>query len=338
MYEDVEYQDENDGHHEEIVNELSKINLLLQENTKKQDKIFQKLSSRNDITNNSMDALRSAAATSKVETAAAHDIPPWSMVWSKLVEIKSELILLQQQRSASKDDESSDLEEKLRTTLLSTDETIQEVRKLAGIIVDEEPDASDEKGCGTMNEEEDDEEEDISTKLPASIQTNIQEDSPGNGQPVEAEESDAPEQADTSLSVQDSLIKLVEQNELDVLRIGTQLLYLYVVNLATHSENPRYQKIYTNNDNFQKISALKGAEDLLRSVGFEQQKDEDYFEWLPSKENECTERKEEMKESLGKAASALVVIKSCKDKENLLEDVLARMQWISIAPALPENL
>ena len=51
------------------------------------------------------------------------------------------------------------------------------------------------------------------------------------------------------------------------------------MNLVRKPDETRYRKIYTSNESFQKIDKLKGAHDLLFSVGF--QKGNGCLEWLP---------------------------------------------------------
>ena len=66
----------------------------------------------------------------------------------------------------------------------------------------------------------------------------------------------------------DAIRRLVQENDPDSLRSGAQLLYLYVVNLSTNPRVPRYRKIFTSNESFQKVDRLQGGRELLRSLGF----------------------------------------------------------------------
>lgn len=97
---------------------------------------------------------------------------------------------------------------------------------------------------------------------------------------------------------------LAEQNDPIPLRAGAQLLYLYVINLSSHPHVPRYRKIFTTNESFQKIKLLKGARELLLAVGFEE--NGNCLEWQGGSDD-CDIR------YLKEAAAALSILKSCGD-------------------------
>lgn len=72
-----------------------------------------------------------------------------------------------------------------------------------------------------------------------------------------------------SAALRHALSVLVSHNEGTKLVAGAQLLYLYVVNVASHPRVPRYRKIYVNNESYQThVAALQGARELLLAVGF----------------------------------------------------------------------
>ena len=67
----------------------------------------------------------------------------------------------------------------------------------------------------------------------------------------------------------EAILRLVRDNAEAARRTGSQLLYLYTVNVASHPRVPRYRKIFTSNESFQKhVAGLRGASELLEAVGF----------------------------------------------------------------------
>jgi hypothetical protein len=115
----------------------------------------------------------------------------------------------------------------------------------------------------------------------------------------------APSEGDSkSVLLRQAIRRLAEQNEPASLRAGAQLLYLYVINLSSHPHVPRYQKIFTTNESFQKVQELQGGIDLLLAVGFQQTAN--CLEWHGG--SDVTYLKE--------AAAALSILKSCSDESN----------------------
>lgn len=137
--------------------------------------------------------------------------------------------------------------------------------------------------------------------------------------------SHTPDSPPTRDTVEEALTVLVLQNEAAPLRVGAQLLYLYAVNLSMHSSIPRYRKIFTSNESFQKVDALTGGRALLRAVGFI---DEDNsLVWQPATGGADDET--EALVVLGEVAVALGVLKSSsspssKEEERAREDLLAQ--------------
>ena len=88
---------------------------------------------------------------------------------------------------------------------------------------------------------------------------------------------------------------LIRDNETPATRAGAQLLYLYCVNVSSHPRVPRYRKIFSSNESYQKnVATLTGAPALLEAVGFVPMNNNnsnqnettittapDYWEWLP---------------------------------------------------------
>lgn len=101
-----------------------------------------------------------------------------------------------------------------------------------------------------------------------------------------------------------SIQTLVERNTPEDLRAGTQLLYLYVSNLSNHPTAPRYRKIFTTNDSFQKVDRLVGGKEFLFSIGF--LVTGNCMEWKPRPADDTDYHRE----LLNNALSALNVLKT----------------------------
>lgn len=107
----------------------------------------------------------------------------------------------------------------------------------------------------------------------------------------------------TSRTLEEAVRTLVQQNSSDELRAGAQLLYLYVSNLSKHPTAPRYRKIFTTNDSFQKVDRLVGGKEFLISIGFVETGT--YLEWKPE-----TAEDRQIMELLNCALSALKIVKT----------------------------
>ena len=171
--------------------------------------------------------------------------------------------------------------------------------------------------------EEKDPEVETLDPLPNSFQTSEPQ------LPEQAETNTTPEEKtdvdDTPCSLRDAIRTLAEENEATDLRVGCQLLYLYIINLLGKPDNPRYRKIFTCNDSFQRLENLKGAKQLLMAVGFVPF--DGYLEWMPrNDDNDYINKPEEESlsmERLREAASALGLLKSGKKSKELTEKALA---------------
>jgi len=84
------------------------------------------------------------------------------------------------------------------------------------------------------------------------------------------------------LSLKDCILKIAENNNDVTLKMGSQLLYLYLANLSGKPDNQRYRKIYTSNESFQKVENVIGGKDLLHAVGFEEESEKGILEWVPT--------------------------------------------------------
>lgn len=120
--------------------------------------------------------------------------------------------------------------------------------------------------------------------------------------------------------------KIADNNDPSTLKVGSQLLYLYLVNLSGKPDNPRYRKIYTSNESFRKVDTLIGGKDLLFAVGFEEadggNNKNKTLDWVPSGSSELENV------SLVKvkaAAGALAILKSGKPSDELTNLALSKL-------------
>lgn len=131
-------------------------------------------------------------------------------------------------------------------------------------------------------------------------------------------------------AVASALRQLVLENNATPLRVGAQLLYLYAVNLVTHPAIPRYRKIFTANESFQRVDTLKGGRELLRAVGF---KDGDKaLEWEPGQDKE-----EHYLSLMNEVSTAVGILKSPGQASSgeLLEKVLSCLSSLSAVTTTP---
>jgi hypothetical protein len=140
------------------------------------------------------------------------------------------------------------------------------------------------------------------------------------------------------LSLKDCIIQIAEKNNDNKIKIGSQLLYLFLTNLSSKPDNQRYRKIYTSNESFQKVENMIGGKDLLQVVGFEFEDDDDnnsnkgILEWIPTKSTE----KEMLSLILVKEAiAALGVLKSSASLPSSQLIQLASSKLSHTPPILP---
>jgi hypothetical protein len=145
-------------------------------------------------------------------------------------------------------------------------------------------------------------------------------------------DSAAEDSSSSESSLADAIRQLAGKNDATTLQVGSQLLYLYVVNLSNNPRAPRYRKIYTTNESFVKVNRLVGARELLTAVGFVEQGN--CLEWLPS---DSTDKEESYDENmylmrLKEAASVLSVLKSPPQGSNPDSEALTLAALAALTP------
>lgn len=131
-------------------------------------------------------------------------------------------------------------------------------------------------------------------------------------------------------AVASALRRLILENDATTVRVCAQMLYLYTINLANEPGIPRYRKIFTSNESFERVDKLKGGRELLRAVGFQDR--DDVLEWEPGDDEErylCL---------LNEVSTALGILKSPGEATpaELLEKSLACLSLTVGTPA-PRN-
>lgn len=283
----------------------------LHSNTQQQEKILQKFSARSDngsITNQSMNLLR-----------PRDDCPENSLaVFRKLAEVQAELSSLRRDvvglRDATTGVDSTKWEGRLS-------ETMEDLRTCLDQL---EPQKSSTEAAATRE-----------TKTNGTNKTvEVEEATPDESSHQHRSSTDltAFDSSTSESSLADAIRQLAGENDATTLREGTQLLYLYVVNLSNNPRAPRYRKIYTSNESFLKVDRLVGGRELLTAVGFVDQGN--CLEWLPS---DSTSKEENDDEDmymllLKKAASVLSVLKSSPQEPGQDSEALALAALSALTP------
>eukprot|EP01082_Thalassiosira_pseudonana_P013409 g12218.t1 g12218 contig6:1473417-1475454(+) len=114
----------------------------------------------------------------------------------------------------------------------------------------------------------------------------------------------------TSEDLEEAIRSLSNKNDTNELKAGAQMLYLYCLNISKNPTVPRYRKIYTNNNSFQKkVGNLVGAKELLSAVGFVERTN--FFEWTQSDDDSETKSRLDF---------ALVALEMMRSGTKLKED------------------
>eukprot|EP00980_Cylindrotheca_fusiformis_P018501 scaffold6124_cov122-Cylindrotheca_fusiformis.AAC.20 len=282
---------------EKLLQQVESIAENLRSNVEVQEKILKKLttSGSSSITDQSMNLLRSQESGSDNENKYSQS--EILQLWVELVEIKAELRSLHSIGTLR--ETGAKLEEQAKQTLASLENCIDQINSRLGA----------RKSTKTTN--------------PALEESAV----PAQEAP-ESTRSPCTDVTEEPIAhnVEESIGALVRRNDEKAIRVGCQLLFLYIVNLYGKPSNPRYRKIYTSNESFKNVEVLKGGKELLFAVGFEEQTG--CLEWLP---NATPEKEKEAMEKLKQASAALEILKSGKLSNALIESALA-----TIAPATSE--
>ncbi len=280
-----------------LTQQVQSLTETLEAHVRVQQRLLQKLAS--ETTDRSMNLLQPKGVEMKpTETLVM-------IIWSKLVEIRVELSSIQSTLSLSatktsgqvdtsnNDDGSDDVTLHLRRTLDQLESCIGELSSLTVTPVVQESTQS------------------TVTSFPANgtIQMELSSNDDLKAEQVNHHQGETNEisQLEHLPSLKDVIRTLAEDNESTALRVGAQLLYLYVIHLLSNPHVPRYRKIFTANESFAKVQQLHGGVDLLRAVGFVER--ESYWEWQSDHEDHVN-YKDVLLERLRQAAASLSILKS----------------------------
>jgi hypothetical protein len=277
---------------EKLLQQVESIAENLKSNVEVQEKILKKLiSNGSSITDQSMNLLRSKdSGTDEEEHFNQSGV---LKLWIELVEIKAELRSLY--NATALRETNAELEEQAKTTLGNLEKCIEQINSRVGTTRTTETAVP-------------------ATNPPLTASTPSTQPLSDVSEPPDAEEEDEP----IAHTLKESIRVLAEKNDATALRVGSQLLFLYIVNLSGMPDNSRYRKIFTSNESFKKVEVLKGAKELLFAVGFEEQAGS--LEWLP---NGTPEEEALAMEKLKEASAALGILKSGKQSNELTESALA---------------
>ena len=238
-----------------------------------------------------------------------------------LVRLESVLKDLEEQRSPAPTDATEKTEETAASSEASPGSNIAPATKMepAAIATDKDIGSKDGKTHSDLKGSSDassDDNNDNNTKSKAAV-------SSPETERVVSQELTTEGGGDQHLrDLRQAVIDLVRLNADDplALKAGTQVLFLYVSNLAKNPHLPRFRKVFTSNDSFKKVDRLKGGRDLLRAIGFVPSEDNRFLEWPPVEIEEdgttpkalTTPEKEILVKQfhLHETASALTLLKS----------------------------
>jgi hypothetical protein len=280
---------------EKLLQQVEIIAENLKANVQVQEKVLQKLSSQGtSLTDQSMNFLRQHESSSKEQDESTNDsLTQESLlrIWKELVELRADLKV----HSTSDDKDTTTLFANLNRCLEQINSVVRSKEESKAVeVIEIQP---------TVKE-----------PLPSIT---LKQDEPDDPPTDESTNNDNVDNKKLSLTLRDSIRILAEQNDdATQFKVGCQLLYLYIINLTKNRDNPRYRKIFTCNDSFQKVMALKGGEEFLLSVGFSPS--EGFLEWLPNdiKEGHAIQK-------LNEAAEALELLKSGTPSKELTTSVMA---------------
>lgn len=284
---------------EKLLQQVEVIAENLKLSAEAQEKILKRMTSNgSSITDQSMNLLRSQETKSQSDKEYSQS--DMLKLWVELVEIRAELRSFNNMSTLR--GTSVELEEQATRTMGNLEECIEQINTRVGV-----------------------------TRIKETASAGANQALPASASPVhQLSETSGESQAEETVEViahtlVASIGALARRNDPNALRVGSQLLFLYIVNLSGKPDNPRYRKIFTSNESFKNVEILKGAKELLYAVGFEEKGG--CLEWLP---NTSPDEEALAMEKLKQASAALGILKSGKMSNDLIESALA---VLSPAPA-----
>jgi hypothetical protein len=279
--------DENELKSQQLAEKLDRLFESVSINTETQEKLMRKIAiGTSTITDQSMDLLRGSQRTFK-ENVSAVDA---TLLLRKLNEIKEDMAQFSNTFAAQSDREHKEKSNKI----------IEKLEKIMNILRQPTKISSDDTNVADSSTIMVTQEDIFLPSTPKDVQS-------GSGCSIKQIDIAAEPLAVTNDSMQKCIQQIANGNDATTIKVGTQLLYLYLVNLSSNPENPRYRKIYTSNQSFQKVEILAGGRELLQAVGFQSDGDKNFLEWVPS---ECAREEAAALILVNEAASSLGILKS----------------------------
>lgn len=362
---------------------IERLTDTFQQHATAQQKILQKLTvnlsggASSNLTDLSMQALRNHKQQQNTPNGDSSSSLPDPMLWYKLVEIQVELASLKQDWGRS-NKKSKDIEQRLGETLQQLQAILDELKPPQEITKTEKRDQTAAEGTGStadhkasttdskeanavknnsaLNdvaalpvEAEDQDVDEEKTSQPASVDGDTHPAVSETSTPAQKVAAPEDEKSKILRKVRTSIINLVRQNvgNVKALKAGTQILFLYVSNLSKNPHVPKYRKVFTSNQSFQKVEQLEGSRELLYAVGFVSSGDNRVLEWPPATEEGknatklTTQEKETLVQTycLSEVAAALAILKSLKEDtasgENAALDLLEKTLDVLPCPPSP---
>ena len=341
--ENDEYGEEDESHSSDYSNSdedfdiaeclLQRMDTLLSSvdsNSELQEKLIHKLANTSTITDDSMNLLKqNIDSSSRPKSSTIGTSDSNALVLKQFEEVRDDLTGLYESMTTNsnfKNDPSEDSGQDWRNEwskiLKKFDMCIQKLEKPVGSFVLDTI-AADSKSISTSGSTVTESQDRLDTQsLLAALST------PTAGDKKQTIESPSSAKTSIQLSLKDCISKVVENNNAASVKVGSQLLYLYLANLSGKPNNQRYRKIYTSNESFKKVENLIGGKDLLRAVGFCDERDKSVLEWVPSR---STDKEIKALVLVKEAAAALGVLKKTDNvpTSDLLQLALSELSSLS---------
>jgi hypothetical protein len=107
-------------------------------------------------------------------------------------------------------------------------------------------------------------------------------------------------------NLRDAVNLIRRENRAEEAQQAMKTLLLYISNILTHIDQPRYKKILTTNPTFEKVKKIKGAELFLTSCGFQFRGP--FCEWNPNEPDDSnnTPQRQQLNQKLLKEAQEIL--------------------------------
>jgi hypothetical protein len=333
---DDAYYDTIQQQQQQLLNRIELLSNAIDTNTTTQEKLLLKMSNTSGltstITDQSMNLLRrnsniesdQKTPSRNTRSNTEEDRTDLALAVERLAGIKDDFIRLVERMASHTNGNRQDFEEESNRLLKKFDDCISSLN---------ESTSSRDNNKNNNNNNNNNVENEIDTRTApvTPIVENKECDTSSSETPINIHSSDTISKTEETTittapkSLPVCIRQIAEENDTTTLKVGAQLLYLYLVNLSGKPDNQRYRKIFTSNQSFQKVESLTGGKDLLLAVGFVEDNNKKFLEWVPSGNSD-----EEITYlvSVKEAAAALGILKSGKPSDDLTEQALSKLSIV----------